>query len=233
MITMSDAVDIYRIHYYGNNSEKETKYLNASLNNTPIHDMFHIISSGILNLNNPEIKDSLEYFEKRGLVNKLIGAKAEIIQKIYSDILNDLDENIPIDIESYKNKILPNYFTKIMQTMKNHITEIDGQNTYFNFQGDEKKQYSHIPAVSKLFEYYKNNKPMKLNDSISENEIEFHIDRASELYSKIKEKHPECFYNGNLQYDKLLDLNVKDLAVDNLLQGERMLFKETMGSRSI
>ncbi len=65
----------------------------------------------------------------------------------------------------------------------------------------------------------------ELHDIISDKEIIFHTDKARELAEKLERNHPECCNNsGSLDFDKLLDLDLNEFAINNFTIEDKKKF---------
>jgi len=202
---MRDAVIAYNKRYYGGKGKEILKDLvGIELPDQEQHDISHILVSGIANLNMQE-KSLLEQFaflDENGLVARNAGLKAELLQYIYDNGVMLGSTTSLEQVKSYYQQSLPIIFAR-----------------YVN--GKDGNKLSKVPELGVLLSSY-NGIHTKFENIITPEEIEFHVQKASDLYDKLNAEHPDCFNKGFPDYEKLLDLDLKEFAIDNFTMAEKI-----------
>lgn len=236
MFTMRDATGVYHKRYYGEEGVEIGKKIRVGINDVRIHDMFHIIASGIISdLSHNQLNDSeaviysLESIENAKLVNRIVGAEAETLQKIYRDAFNAMNSMYYSD-GNYIMRELKEYYITFFDKMKSYNSAIDNGQIVLN----EGNLYSHIPAVNEFFISYNDANYPRFLEFFSMEQIEFHLEKAKALYNKLYEEHPECVNpERKLDYEKLLDIGLCEFKIDNFMAVEKEKLRSTSRVSSI
>lgn len=223
-LTMGEAVEVNNDRYYGGRGEELAEKYNFIIYNRPVHDMFHLISGGALNVAIGancvgDINRGLEYLERHGLASRLVGVKAEVLQGIYDISFELLNKGKEPTWELMSN-IINIYCRDMFVYMLKYMDILRAKSP------SSIPEYSHIPEINKLFLDYEllapDKRTVNASNFFKRSEIDFHIGKAVELYNRLKESHPECVKDGKLDTEELLKLDVNELRIDNFQQLERL-----------
>jgi len=206
MLTLHDAALLFEKHYYGGRGvEILTNEANGRLDApAEAHDAIHLIASGILDdyafdkqiENKDDLQSRFLAVENAGEVNALVGIKAELLQALYYSVFSNSTPPTTLEI-SYN---LGQYVTTLHNLFHDYM---------WNRNARAESTYSHIPVVDTLLKSYRSDNL----SFISWDEIEQHIKRAQALKQQLMKNHPKCFYEGKALVNKLLKLDVKELAL--------------------
>ena len=226
MITMKEAAAAYNKRYYGSKGVETLYKINGNFTNkkafnesveltATLHDMGHLISSGVLNVKATNFDDSFKIFEDTIGVERLVGAKAELLQHIYNKAFGIWDANKGKDLFSERNS------GQVFDIMKQDTLEYFKHNTVPLMQemiGNVKTDgsYSHIPKLDSLIASYKDMTNPKLEDFFSDEDIKFHTEKAGKFYQRLEQTHPECFVDGKIEYENMMNLDVRECCINNL-----------------
>jgi len=215
MTTLGEFSEAYHQHYYKGDGVEVGKKINVGIRNTKTHDFWHVLASKVFNSSGKTPEEKFANFEQTEPIDRIIGAKAEGIQKIYRMVFEDLVYNIDphINIMLSEERLYSNYCLPLLGKMLTRIDNVDKKNSE---QGTN-QLYSHVPAVHELFEKYKKldlRKKVGGFIRISSEELNEHIDDAIKLYNLINQKHPECFVDCQINYDALMAIDSDELKTE-------------------
>lgn len=237
---IASSTDSYDNRYYkGNGAEIANNLANGGkgIHNPKYHDSWHLISSGIFDIDKSTMAERYQIMEDNGYVDQLIGLKAEILVKIYTKTIESLEKDRDIDfndikrdIKNHTNFIALNYmFPELsLKVLDSDDNIIDNPKLSHNTAANELLQ-SYIPKIVQCkqrvgnqnwqtaIENYEASMLIGFDSFISNKEIKFHIEKATELFNKLKTENPDIFdSNGKIDEEKFLDLPIKNLAIDNI-----------------
>lgn len=206
MVTMKEATIAYDEHYYAGKGMEIAKDIDAEVSNPIIHDMFHIIASGVPFIaREGNIKQTFQFMESNGLIERLAGIKAELLEELYLYTFSQCDKNLNVSFSEMKKQLDAQcYFVS------------SKMNIYTNERDTQRKTYSNIEELQDLLKSYKTFDTSRLENFLTDEEIQFHMDKAIELYGKLKSLDPDCeLGNGKMDYDYLLNMDIRKFAINN------------------
>lgn len=215
MTTLGEFSEAYHQHYYKGKGVEVGKKIGLGLNDQKKHDFWHVLASGVFNSSGKTPEEKFVEFEYYGHIDRIIGAKAEGIQKIYRFVFEDLVNNRDIKKNDKLSEdwLCDDYCFPILGAMLKRIDNVDKENK----EDGTNKLYSDVPAVHELFKQYKQlDLQRKVGGFIRINseELNGYIDDAIKLYNLINEKHPECFVDCKINYDELMAIDSDELKTE-------------------
>ncbi|MEZ5690034.1 MAG: hypothetical protein R3D71_00020 [Rickettsiales bacterium] len=236
MVTMREAVAAYEKRYYDGKGGEIASNSGIKVEDYQIHDMYHLIASGALKISdNHEVVSGIRKLENSDLVDRAMGVKAEILSAIYLKVFED----IMVDQNRSFQRLKNSDFIKEQFDIAKSSIDLQMKDSELNYKQSYKIDYHDNKFVNKLYESYneyrgkvnsssnvrKFKADININDFISDEEIEFHRDKAENLFYSLRQGHPEFFINS-VNEGALLDLDIKEFTIDNFMATEKEKLKK-------
>ncbi len=253
MVTIGDVVKSYEHRYYESDGFDLAKNTGVKIRNNSAHghDMFHIRASGlpkIVNDNNLDTVDGYKKLENSGLVDRLIGIKAEILTDIYTQVFDNLNNSQHKDLQHInENPCRELVFKAAVKSTDAQLRDAEYSRRQKNNNDDQNIHYHKNDAVSNLFDSYNTyrqeteisehlrvklkyitkefDKVISVNTFVSEEEIAMHVKRAEELYYRLKKLIVDEA-KTKIDIDDLFKTDIKEFSIANFTEQEKHLLRK-------